>query len=487
MSLFNLSEASPFGKGSFSPAGSIQNRELSELVANYKRTVASRYRALTPEEFDLMPSGKLYVSPKIDGQIWFLVVEGDECALVAPNGKVISGDLPVLAEARKVVMPRARGRLVLAGELFALRKGGRPRCGDVAAVLGGGADADTKLLGFHVFDLLSGGDAESDVPAAEYGDRLACFRRLCEGGKRLAAIKTEEVDSPVHAKSWFGEWAEGGKGEGIVVRAVRNGRIYKVKPIFSLDAAVIGFTRKAEDPELLRSVLLAVMRDDGRFQIIGSCGNFPGIDMRRKLLTQIEPLATTSSYAYASSSGALFQFVRPELVFQVKLTDVQAEDSSSKPIRRMVLSHDEAGWQAVAPMVGVSILHPVFERVRDDKEVNAVDVRASQLLERALVTDLNAEAVRVELPDSEILRRQVWTKTTKGKVAVRKLLLWKTHKELVDAAYPAFVVHWTDYSPGRKEPLKREVRLAPDLDAAEAIAEEMVTAGVKKGWAEVGA
>ena len=50
---------------------------------------------------------------------------------------------------------------------------------------------------------------------------------------------------------------------------------------------------------------------------------------------------------------------------------------------------------------------------------------------------------------------------------------------------PAYVVHWTDYSPGRKEPLQRTVRLAPTETIANEIADQMVKGEVKRGWAKV--
>ena len=90
----------------------------------------------------------------------------------------------------------------------------------------------------------------------------------------------------------------------------------------------------------------------------------------------------------------------------------------------------------------------------------------------------------MKLPLSEVVTRRVWTKATKGKVAVRKLLVWKTHKSELDSSYPAYVVHWTDYSAGRGTPLEREVRPAPTLEVAEAIAAELVESNVKKGWEE---
>jgi hypothetical protein len=84
------------------------------------------------------------------------------------------------------------------------------------------------------------------------------------------------------------------------------------------------------------------------------------------------------------------------------------------------------------------------------------------------------------------VRREVWTKTTKGQLAVRKLLVWQTNKAEGSQRYPAYVVHWTDYSAGRAEPLDRDVRPAPDEAAAQAIAQEFIDANIKKGWEKVG-
>ena len=64
------------------------------------------------------------------------------------------------------------------------------------------------------------------------------------------------------------------------------------------------------------------------------------------------------------------------------------------------------------------------------------------------------------------------------------MLVWKTGKETTDPDFPAYVVHWTDYSQGRKNPLKREVRLAPNEKIAKAIGADMIEAKIKKGWEE---
>jgi hypothetical protein len=125
-------------------------------------------------------------------------------------------------------------------------------------------------------------------------------------------------------------------------------------------------------------------------------------------------------------------------------------------------------------------IHPVLVNLRADKTANVTDIRFSQVVDYAA-----AEAVKlteIELPGSTLIRREVWMKETKGLVAVRKLLIWKTNKQELNAGFPAYVVHWTDYSPGRASPLDREVKLAPDEKSAQALADSMVGENIKKGW-----
>lgn len=485
--LYRTDTARPFGDGLQSPAGSIADPVVAGMLSGYKRTVASRYRAVRPNELELgLPPGALLVSPKIDGHIWFLILDEGEAVLANPRGRVLSGDIPLLKEA-KAAAGRVTSRTIFAGELFALRKGGRPRSGDVSSAMAGEADAAVARLGFMAFDVLIGGDSVAQSPMEGYEPRLDFLRRALDGGKRVQAIRTERVMGHTEVSRLYGEWAEGGKGEGLVARSV-DGRTYKIKPTINFDAVVVGFTERGENPGHVRSILLALVREDGQFQIIGSLGNMGGDDMRKTVFERLSGGDVPSTYRQASSDGALYRFVKPEVVIEVRITDVQSDDSRGEPAQRMVLTYDETeGYKATRKMPGVIILHPVFVQFRDDKEVNPVDCRISQVLERCEVAALDQHVEHVDLPKSEVVRRDVWTKTVKktGVVSVQKLMVWKSNKDQVDPRYPAYVVHWTNYSPTRKAPLAREVRLAPTEAAAMMIGEEMVEKNIKRGWEAV--
>jgi len=123
-------------------------------------------------------------------------------------------------------------------------------------------------------------------------------------------------------------------------------------------------------------------------------------------------------------------------------------------------------------------------RVREDKAVNSHDLRISQIDSYVSVPRVTRLGASLSAK-SEVLRREVWVKEAKGVKAVRKLLVWKTNKELLNPSMPAFVIHWTDYSPGRASPLDREVKLAPTQEIATIIADQLVEENIKKGWVKI--
>lgn len=480
-----LKEGVALGKGFRHPAGSLCDPELVQTIQAYRRRVVGSYRSVKPEELNsAIFGGPFLVSPKVDGELWFLVLEEGTATLVTNHGKALSGAIPLLDEARQMA-GCLTGRAVIAGELFAASSGkGRPRVGDVAKALAGGTDAPVERLGFMAFDLVEG-LASDPAQSMLYPQRIAALNEFLSSGKRVKAIRTDSVENVSDIAALFAELVEGGKGEGLVIRSAL-GAIYKVKPEFTLDAVVLGYTRRTDDPAAVRSLLLGLTREDGNVQIIGHCGNLGGDDFRRQFLARLEKLECASAFRCPSRSGDMFTFVSPELVVEVNVTDLQPESGDGQTLRTMALSFDaQAGWKAIGTMPSASLLHPVLVRIRDDKKPGVVDTRFTQILERCQVDQAGQSVERIELPRSEILRREVWTKDNKGKIAVRKLVAWKTNKTAIDPTFPAYVLHWTDYSSGRASPLDREVRSAPSAELMNEIAESWIEKNIKKGWEKV--
>ena len=110
----------PLGTGRIAPQGSVADRALADRTAAYKRQVAGRYRSVSPNDLaTALPPGGCIISPKFDGEAWFLHAADGEAWLLSPTGRIIAG-VPVTDEASRLLGGRD---VLLAGELYA---NGRP-------------------------------------------------------------------------------------------------------------------------------------------------------------------------------------------------------------------------------------------------------------------------------------------------------------------------------------------------------------------------
>ena len=448
---------------------------IQTMIAAYKRNVAGTYRSLAPDriEAELSP-GPSTVSEKIDGETWFLHADGERCILLSPFGKKLE-DIPLTVIAKKALNG---WRGVLAGELYAAVDSGRPRVFDLHATMGSNGNPDR--LRFAAFDILL--DEETDTRRFPFPERLDRLQRIVDQSRasfHLARCKTAKTASDV--ASCYESIVTDGGAEGLVVHAA-DGRIFKVKPEISIDAAVVGYVGSSSGvPELL----LALMKPEGVFQLIGRVktgwSREENADLQRRLISMV----CDSTYRKANDHGLLVRWVKPDLVVEVKCNDLIAANSKNEPVRRMAMNFNEKeGWSPLGPVPSVSMIHAVFRCIREDKRAVRPDVRFEQ------VSDLvpMAEQTCIDpasLPASEIIRREVYTKRSKKGVAVRKLVGWKTHKSDADPAYPNFVIFFTDYAPGRKQPLKTDLRVATRETTLHTFADDWLATNIKRGWEQV--
>jgi hypothetical protein len=190
---------------------------------------------------------------------------------------------------------------------------------------------------------------------------------------------------------------------------------------------------------------------------------------------------------------SIFDVVRD--VIELSVLDVIAQTTRGQPILSMCLDwqaaegEDRAAgcWRMVRKLPLVALISPQFVRRRDDKAVNPQDVRLEQITALAEVPLADCDARQCSLPQSQVLRRAVWTKQLKGKTLVRKLVLWQTHKEIpllagAEPDWPAYVLASTDYSPDRAEPLQRDLRVSSSRTQIDRLWDELEKEKIVKGW-----
>src|SRR5262249_34257494 len=117
--------------------------------------------------------------------------------------------------------------------------------------------------------------------------------------------------------------------------------------------------------------------------------------------------------------------------------------------------------------------------------VNREDLSMLQVTYLVEVDLTDRDARQLDLPKSELLRREVCTKVLKGQTMVRKLVMWQTNKERDSDDFPAFVIHSTDFSPNRKTPLEREVRVSSSRQQIDELWKELAAEAFTKGWTPV--
>ena len=461
------------GKGTIETQGTFANSDLMSQIVAYRKVVATNYVLTTPSDIERKLGLPLLVSTKLDGELWFLLFDS-QWKLVSPTGRVITGPIETLEQVTKAKLDTGS---IYAGELHVLGEK-RTRIADMTSALAAGDKCDTSKLAFAVFDVVT--SPTTSAIGTPYTQRYEAISQLPAEKNFFAVTSTATRSAGEVAEIFDRETAAG--AEGLVARA-EDGRSYKVKPTKELDAAIIGFTerRDADGSLMVRSLLFAIIHDDGSWIPVTTSGNIGDSAFRHELLEQLQPLVRPSSYRRTSeSSGVMYQLVEPKLIVELRCMDLQLEDFQGKPIKHPRLAFSKDGWQVTGWSNSVAVHNSIVVRLRNDKAATAEDIGWSQITRQLPVAAVSEDS---KLGASSLLRRQVWTKEGAGKVDVRKLVVWKTNKE--SAGYPAYVVHWTDYSSTRKSPLDREVRLAPNEAEALKIAESMISENIKKGWSEV--
>jgi hypothetical protein len=465
-------------------AATLSDPFLVNRAQDYRRQTASRMMALEASDIARQfPPGNYHVSLKIDGEFSLLVYAEGEALLVNPGGNVRVG-IPAVDEAASLLKKAGVTSALIAGELHFLKSAGkRARVHDVSRVARQpGTQAELDQLGFAAFDIV---EIDGQPPGEEFAKTWDRLNALFKGGKRAGVVESLWLKDAGAIESQFRKWVDQG-AEGAVVRSDAVGR-FKLKPRHTLEAAVIGFTEGTEDRQgMIHDLLVALMRPDGCLHVLGHVGGGFSNDERRGFLSDLKDMVVASDYIEVNDQVA-YHMVRPQWVIEISILDLIAETTRGLPINKMALSWDSAAqrYRIVRRMPLVGMISPQFVRRREDKVVHAADIPLRQVTDIVDVALADRDARQLDLPKSEILRREVCTKQLKGQTMVRKLLMWKTNKNDSGHEYPAYVIHYTDFSPNRKTPLERDIRVSSSREQIEQLWSALAAESFSKGWTAV--
>lgn len=428
-----------------------------------------------------LPAGQYLIQRKLDGEFTVAVWRDGEVVSLNPYGTARLG-APWHAELGQHLKRAGIKNAVLGGELYVnFKDGKRCRVMDVCRI-GRVPQTQDELDSLHyaVFSIFDLDGADLSSTPDKQSDTI---HRIFKGGTRVHPMETV-TGSEAEVQKRFDQWVLKEGGEGLVVRSDKFGW-FKIKPRHSIDTAVIGFSEGTDDRAgMLHSLLLALVRPDGTYHVIGRVGGGFSDAERVQLFADLKAKIVDSSYIEVNSDRIAYHLIAPGLVAEISCLDLITETSDGVPLERMVIAYDadKKAWSSVRRMPLASIIAPQFERLRDDKQANADDVGLNQLERIVELPQPAADVAKAPKQPSEILKRAVGTKELKGKTMVRKLLMWKTNKEQADPDFPAYVLLLTDYSPNRKTPLEREIRVSADLAQIEGYWKSWAEENFVKGW-----
>ena len=458
----------------------MRRRQLGRMMMGLDRDKA-KYR---------IPAGDYFISRKIDGEFTCLVYRGNkkggEAFTINPGGTVRTGAAFHRAAAKQLSKAGIKSAL-LGGELYVNRPDGkRPWVRDVVRVARKPEDqAAVDSLGLGIFNIYDLDGVDLSMHYADAIQRIEEIFGTAVGDEHslVHAVETIIGDEKKIFKQ-YAKWVDEESAEGVVVRSDSAG-VFKIKPRHTLDLAVVGFTEGIDDRAgMLHSMLLAVIRSDGSFQIVSRVGGGFSDEQRVEILKQLNPQVVESEYAEVNSDRVAYQMIKPGLVIEISCLDIISRTSHGSTIDRMIIewNQDQNSWEGVRRLPLCSIISPQFLRIRDDKMANAEDVKMSQLSDITEIPELGRVADDLILPVSTVIERIVAVKTLKEATMVRKLLLWKTNKEEAARDYPAYVLHLTNYSPNRKEPLQHEIRVSSSEEQIKNLLADWKKKYIVGGW-----
>lgn len=464
------------------PASALSDPGLLLKVQDYRRQLSVRMIPLNREQIqEKMPSTEFHVSRKIDGEFNVLIFEQGSAFLLNPGGTLRTG-LPLLEEAAKRFSEAGISQAMFAGELFVKNPERRPRVHDVVRVARNpDSQEDLENLHFAAFDIIAFNGSQSQGTFAQTWEKIESTFANCE---YLAAVDTQTAKTTSEIEKLFSRWVEGDGEEGLVARSDAAGW-FKVKPRHTIDVAVVGFTESVDDRQgMLHDLLVAVRRSDGTFHLLCKVGGGFSDDQRREFLSDLKDMVVESEYAEINSDHVAYQMVRPEWVIEMSCLDLVSQTTRGGTVNRMVLNWDteRSRYQNVRRLPLAAVISPQFVRKRDDKTVHPQEIRIEQLAEIVEIPQVGKDASQLTLPKSEILKREVYTKEQKGQTMIRKFVMWRTNKEQLSDDFPAFVIHYTDFSPNRGSPLNREIRISNDLEQINQLWTRLIDSNIKRGW-----
>ncbi len=448
--------------------------DITSSIKKYKNSVTRKYISLSNEEIDTITKGDYWFSKKYDGQLWFYCKLNKNSKIINSNENDISNLISEIKKDLDKKLSKIKN-IILAGELYFLSKE-RERYGDTISGLGD--KLKRKSLRFGVFDIV-----KSDKLLSSFKEKYKFLKKnLGENSKNSSHVLEHKKTRHSDVNKHFKEIVIKNNSEGLIIR--NDSAVYKIKKEETADLLITGYTLGRISNQI-RSISLGVFVNKDEILHVGSCGNIP-TNLRKDLYKKLTKSKVNSNFQKIASNGSAYNFVKPEIVCEIKLLEFQGDKSNDEPIRHLKFEYSNKSLNATGRSRSVSILNCNVVNIRSDKKANFEDCGINQIIKvSGIPKEEFKEINNKDLPKSNIIKKEIFKKNSKKGTAIRKFLFWKSNKDKL-SDYPSYLCYYLDYSEGRSDPIKRKLYPFEDEKLGLDHFKNLVTENIKKGWEKHG-
>ena len=444
---------------------------IAEKILNYKHKVAGKYIPVRSDQITkrVFEMEKYFISIKIDGNICFVYKDNNDIAIVSHNNN--SFNRSELEKECLEILKNKNGLFV--GEIYLHDEFKRTRSYDFKREIGNNS-SDIRIALFDIINF-----ENKDFKENDWNEKKKILSENFKSKGKVYFLSETELSSRKEIEETFNKTIVESNEEGLVVRG-ENGPVFKIKEYHSFDMVILGYVNGyTNNSSLMKEILVGVMTDENNFLITGVVANGFDTDQRKKLSKDFEKIKVDSDSIIVSGAKIPFTMVKPIHVVEIESTDIINSTSDGLIKKYSINFKDKYSFEQKSN--SISLTTPVFTRFREDKKVILNDIGINQITRVIDIPDEESDSS--VKPESKIINKEVYTKTMKGFTNVKKFLVWDTLSN--DDNFPKFVYYKIDYSPSRKDKMKRDIKVSNNKKQILSIFKDEIENDIKKGWDKV--
>jgi hypothetical protein len=477
------------GNYQFAQVNGVSDQTLMGIATEYRTAISRKYQNLPPSIVSQTFSDDtpVHCSVKYDGEQVFVYFDAEKnlCfAFNAPSGRCRTG-LPYLEALDQHLRQQQVTKALLVGESYLPHSVDRQtKVSDVISATFAGDSSSQQNLTLALYDIIMLNGKKFFDPSAGFEKNHKQLESLFPGPEKDKFHRVQ--GSVVPAKEvggFFTKTTQADHEEGVVVRSLSHATIYKLKPLITVDAVVIGYTEGEFEKQYGATSLLCALYDPSskRMVALGRIGSGFTDEERVRLLEELKSTKVDAPLNMTDSSGRPISFVRPSLILEIEGESLVTETSDGKPVQAQVFSYQDetTSYQFHGLCDFPMLTHMRYLRPRNDKNWQDGGTRPEQI---GSSTNIQAAQSRQTKPGQPIvLERHVYCKKSPKGESIRKAILVQTN----DPQKYAYLVHWADFSPNRKVPLETSLEVANTRERAEKLLQHKLSTEIKKGWEKI--